>query len=124
MALEFGERTRRIPVYPAAAAVPTWVIARCVRVVLDTFTPPDDPLPATVRAGRNLVGIGAALREIHRPSSKEELYRARRRLKWDEALEQKVAALSPEQIAEAMREHIDLSKVSIVKAGNFAGSTK
>ncbi|KXK63155.1 ATP-dependent DNA helicase RecG [Micromonospora rosaria] len=74
-----------IPVYPAAAAVPTWVIARCVRVVLDTFTPPDDPLPSSVRAGRNLVGIGPALREIHRPSSKEELYRARRRLKWDEA---------------------------------------
>ncbi|WP_434743191.1 ATP-dependent DNA helicase RecG [Micromonospora sp. SH-82] len=74
-----------IPVYPAAAAVPTWVIARCVRVVLDTFTPPDDPLPTAVRVGRNLVGIGAALREIHRPSSKEELYRARRRLKWDEA---------------------------------------
>jgi ATP-dependent DNA helicase RecG len=74
-----------IPVYPAAAAVPTWVIARCVRVVLDTFTPPEDPLPATVRASRNLVGLGTALREIHRPSSKEELYRARRRLKWDEA---------------------------------------
>ncbi|MEV0808578.1 ATP-dependent DNA helicase RecG [Micromonospora sp. NPDC050200] len=74
-----------IPVYPAAAAVPTWVIARCVRVVLDTFTPPDDPLPATVRTSRKLVGIGTALREIHRPTSKEELYRARRRLKWDEA---------------------------------------
>ncbi|GAB3157924.1 ATP-dependent DNA helicase RecG [Micromonospora sonneratiae] len=74
-----------IPVYPAAAAVPTWVIARCVRVVLDTFTPPEDPLPATVRATRNLVGLGTALREIHRPSTKEDLYRARRRLKWDEA---------------------------------------
>ncbi|NES14024.1 MULTISPECIES: ATP-dependent DNA helicase RecG [Micromonospora] len=74
-----------IPVYPAAAAVPTWVIARCVRVVLDTFTPPEDPLPATVRAGRNLADIGTALREIHRPTSKEALYRARRRLKWDEA---------------------------------------
>ncbi|MEV1287281.1 ATP-dependent DNA helicase RecG [Micromonospora sp. NPDC049679] len=74
-----------IPVYPAAAAVPTWVIARCVRVVLDTFTPPEDPLPATVRASRNLIGIGTALREIHRPSTKEALARARRRLKWDEA---------------------------------------
>ncbi|TCB96137.1 ATP-dependent DNA helicase RecG [Micromonospora zingiberis] len=74
-----------IPVYPAAAAVPTWVIARCVRVVLDTVAPPEDPLPATVRASRNLVGLGSALREIHRPSSREELYRARRRLKWDEA---------------------------------------
>ncbi|BCJ57982.1 ATP-dependent DNA helicase RecG [Micromonospora endophytica] len=74
-----------IPVYPAAAAVPTWVIARCVRVVLDTVAPPEDPLPATMRATRNLVGLDRALREIHRPSSREELYRARRRLKWDEA---------------------------------------
>jgi ATP-dependent DNA helicase RecG len=74
-----------IPVYPAAAAVPTWVIARCVRVVLDTLTPPEDPLPASVRAERGLVGIARALREIHRPSSRDALAVARRRLKWDEA---------------------------------------
>ncbi len=74
-----------IPVYPAAQAVPTWVIAKCVRTVLDTFQPPDDPLPAAIRASRNLVGIGAALHEIHRPSSKEALYAAKYRLKWDEA---------------------------------------
>ncbi|HEX2773303.1 MAG TPA: ATP-dependent DNA helicase RecG, partial [Micromonosporaceae bacterium] len=74
-----------IPVYPAAAAVPTWVVARCVRVVLDTLSPPEDPLPATMRAGRNLVDLTTALRAIHRPASKEELFRARRRLKWDEA---------------------------------------
>jgi len=74
-----------IPVYPAAQAVPTWVIARCVRTVLDTFEPPADPLPGAVRATRNLIGIGPALREIHRPSSSEQLYRAKYRLKWDEA---------------------------------------
>ncbi|MEV6847277.1 ATP-dependent DNA helicase RecG [Actinoplanes sp. NPDC051411] len=74
-----------IPVYPAAQAVPTWVIAKCVRTLLDTFQPPDDPLPAAVRANRNLVGIGTALREIHRPSSQEALYSAKYRLKWDEA---------------------------------------
>ena len=74
-----------IPVYPAAQAVPTWVIARCVRTVLDTFEPPADPLPGSIRASRNLVGIGTALHEIHRPSSKEQLYQARYRLKWDEA---------------------------------------
>ncbi|HET6533785.1 MAG TPA: ATP-dependent DNA helicase RecG [Actinoplanes sp.] len=74
-----------IPVYPAAQAVPTWVIARCVRTVLDTLRPPDDPLPAAVRANRNLVGIGTALHEIHRPGSNEDLFRARYRLKWDEA---------------------------------------
>ncbi|MCO8271970.1 ATP-dependent DNA helicase RecG [Actinoplanes sp. TRM 88003] len=74
-----------IPVYPAAQAVPTWVIARCVRTLLETFEPPTDPLPASVRAKRNLGGIGNALREIHRPSSKEALYAAKYRLKWDEA---------------------------------------
>jgi ATP-dependent DNA helicase RecG len=74
-----------IPVYPAAQAVPTWVIAKCVRTLLDTFQPPDDPLPAGVRANRHLVGIGTALREIHRPSSQEALYSAKYRLKWDEA---------------------------------------
>ncbi|WIM95496.1 ATP-dependent DNA helicase RecG [Actinoplanes oblitus] len=74
-----------IPVYPAAQAVPTWVIAKCVRTLLDTFQPPTDPMPASVRAARNLVGIGTALREIHRPSSEAALYSAKHRLKWDEA---------------------------------------
>ena len=74
-----------IPVYPAAQAVPTWVIAKNVRTLLDTFQPPDDPLPAAIRANRKLVGIGTALREIHRPSSTESLYSAKYRLKWDEA---------------------------------------
>ncbi len=74
-----------IPVYPSAAAVPTWVIARCVRVALDTLQPPPDPLPATVRAGASLIGLGVALRQIHRPESRELLYAARKRLKWDEA---------------------------------------
>jgi ATP-dependent DNA helicase RecG len=90
-----------IPVYPAAATVPTWVIARCVRVVLDTFTPPEDPLPAAVRAGQNLVGLDTALREIHRPATKEDLHRARRRLKWDEALAVQLTLVQRKQRAAA-----------------------
>ena len=74
-----------IPVYPSAAKVQTWVIARCVRVVLDTVEMPPDPMPAPIRAARKLVDLATALREIHRPSSKEMLYAARRRLAWDEA---------------------------------------
>ncbi|MBN1171882.1 MAG: ATP-dependent DNA helicase RecG [Micromonosporaceae bacterium] len=74
-----------IPVYPAASAVPSWAIARSVRVVLDTLGPVPDPLPAVVRTGRNLIGLGAALRGIHRPESHAALGTARRRLKWDEA---------------------------------------
>jgi ATP-dependent DNA helicase RecG len=74
-----------IPVYPAAAAVPTWVIARCVRTVLEHFQPPPDPLPAGLRAERRLMDLGAALRLIHRPDTRPALEGARKRLKWDEA---------------------------------------
>ena len=74
-----------IPVYPAAAAVPTWVIARCVRVVLEHFVPPPDPLPSAIRAGHRLADLGTALRQLHRPDSRPALAMAQKRLKWDEA---------------------------------------
>ena len=74
-----------IPVYPAAATMPSWTIARCVRVALDTLETPPEPLPESVRAGRDLVGLGAALHDIHRPRSRSALAAARRRLTFDEA---------------------------------------
>jgi zinc protease len=39
---------------------------------------------------------------------------------WDEDLERKVAAMTPQAVLEAMRRHIDPSKLSTVKAGDFA----
>jgi ATP-dependent DNA helicase RecG len=75
-----------IPVYPAAAAVPTWTIARCVGLALEMLDPPADPLPAALRARHRLVGLGVALRGIHRPADQASLAQARTRLKWEEAL--------------------------------------
>jgi zinc protease len=43
-----------------------------------------------------------------------------RDLKWDEAFEQKVLALTPEQVNAAMKKHIRLDKINIIKAGDFA----
>ena len=80
-----------IPVYPAAAAVPTWVVARCVRVALDLLVPPPDPLPSALRAARRLMDRPTSLRQIHRPDSPETLALARRRLAWDEAFAVQVA---------------------------------
>jgi ATP-dependent DNA helicase RecG len=74
-----------VPVYPATAGLKTWTMARCVRQALEMLSPSPDPLPAPVRANRNLVTLDRALREIHRPASFEALGAARRRLKWDEA---------------------------------------
>ncbi|MDR7273289.1 ATP-dependent DNA helicase RecG [Catenuloplanes atrovinosus] len=74
-----------IPVYPAAAAVPTWTVAKAVDVVLGVITMPEDPLPSAVRAEHGLMSLDRALREIHKPSDEAGLYRAKHRLKWDEA---------------------------------------
>ena len=43
-----------------------------------------------------------------------------RTLKWDADLEAKLKALTPEQINAAMRRHLDPSKLTIIKAGDFA----
>jgi zinc protease len=39
---------------------------------------------------------------------------------WDADLERKVAALTPQQVLDAMRRHIDPAKLTVVKAGDFA----
>lgn len=43
-----------------------------------------------------------------------------RTLAWDAEFEKKIAALTPDQINAAMRRYIDPSKITIVKAGDFA----
>jgi zinc protease len=43
-----------------------------------------------------------------------------RKLAWDEALEKQIAALTPEQITAALQRQLDTSKLSIIKAGDFA----
>jgi zinc protease len=42
-----------------------------------------------------------------------------RTMKWDEAFEQKVAALTPEQINQAFRQYVDPAAMSYFKAGDF-----
>jgi ATP-dependent DNA helicase RecG len=75
-----------IPVYGTSAGLPTWVIARCVQLVLDTAAPAADPLPSVVVKRRGMLDLNTALREIHRPTSRGMLGKATKRLKYDEAL--------------------------------------
>jgi zinc protease len=49
-----------------------------------------------------------------------------RTLQWDEAFEKKLAELTPAQVRDALRRHLDPSKLTLVKAGDFtrvAGKT-
>ncbi len=43
-----------------------------------------------------------------------------RTLNWDAEFEQKIAALTSDQVVAAMRRHIDPSKITIIKSGDFA----
>ncbi len=45
-----------------------------------------------------------------------------RTLAWDEAMEKKIGTLTVEQVNAAMRRFLDLSKTTIIKAGDFAKS--
>jgi zinc protease len=90
-----------------------------------------DELALTLKSGFTAEEVAAAKkawleeRQVHRTEdgalaglliSRE---RYGRDLKFDEALEAKVAALTPEQITEAFRRHIDPAAMSYVKAGDF-----
>ncbi|WP_084038065.1 ATP-dependent DNA helicase RecG [Demequina sp. NBRC 110053] len=82
------EASRPIPIYPAAAAVPTWRIGRSVRTVLDPLTESDvlDPIPAAVRNERGLPTLLQAMRHVHVPAEEADWQRGRDRLRFEEAL--------------------------------------
>lgn len=79
--------TKPIPIYPAAAGIPSWKIQGALRVVLDTLQDDDvpDPVPDDVRERHGLPGRAAALRTLHRPATLDEAYRARHRMRFEEA---------------------------------------
>ncbi|MGY1660497.1 ATP-dependent DNA helicase RecG [Geodermatophilus sp. SYSU D00705] len=96
-----------IPLYPATKDVSSWVIQRSVKLLLNhsgnLADLVEDPLPEEIRARHGLPSLPAALLDIHRPTSNDDVERAAHRLKWDEALtlqltlaaRRKAAALEP-----------------------------
>ncbi|MDP9220888.1 MAG: ATP-dependent DNA helicase RecG [Actinomycetota bacterium] len=88
---QFAEEIR--PIYPAAAKVATWKIAKMVRVLLDNpeIKSLEDPVPQWIRERRDLIPLDVALRAIHRPGSQQEIETARQKLTYDEAFVLQVA---------------------------------
>ncbi|MFI6448145.1 ATP-dependent DNA helicase RecG [Kitasatospora sp. NPDC050543] len=87
---------RMIPVYPASAQVPTWKLAQCVEMALDSLTATGwegvgEPLPAELRDKHRLIPLPEALELIHRPRTHADRERAQSRLRWDEAFVLQVA---------------------------------
>jgi ATP-dependent DNA helicase RecG len=74
-----------VPIYPAAAKVPSAAVARAVSLALTMVDLGPDPLPADVRQRHGLLPLAEAMTSIHHPVSREDLDLARNRLTWDEA---------------------------------------
>ncbi|MDN5747217.1 MAG: ATP-dependent DNA helicase RecG [Pseudonocardia sp.] len=75
-----------LSVYPATGKLSSQEIARCARQVLDVLDEPTDPLPESIRRREGLAELGRALRRIHVPESEADIFAARNRLVWDEAM--------------------------------------
>ena len=74
-----------VPIYPASAKVSSVAVQRSVAVALAMVDLGLDPLPAELRMVHALDGHADALRRIHQPTGWDDVTRARKRLKWDEA---------------------------------------
>jgi ATP-dependent DNA helicase RecG len=79
-----------IPIYPASKDVSSWVIQKSLKLLLGPAGHLGelvvDPIPEEIRTRHNLLPLAAALLDIHRPTSADDVERATERLKWDEAL--------------------------------------
>ena len=47
-----------------------------------------------------------------------------RTMMWDKKMEEKVANMTVEEVNKAMKKHLDLDKMILIKAGDFAGAEK
>ena len=96
---------RPMPIYPGTEALPSWLVAKAVRSVLDQLEPGDvaDPLPEELRREAELVDAYTAYRWVHRPEDSRQWKAARKRLRHEEALILQVALAQRRAHHEATR---------------------
>lgn len=78
-------RSGLVGLYPATAKLPTWTIAECARLVLETVGHAGDPWPDWVRQAAGVEELVDAYTHVHRPMSLGEVDAGNDRLIFDEA---------------------------------------
>jgi ATP-dependent DNA helicase RecG len=73
------------PIYPATASIPSWRVARSVKLVLDAVDLSDDPIDTEIRARRGLPTQASAFAGIHTPTMLEQVDEALDRFRYEEA---------------------------------------
>ncbi|MBO2455328.1 ATP-dependent DNA helicase RecG [Actinomadura barringtoniae] len=80
-----------IPIYPATKGLDIDAITKSVGMVLDQLELGADPMPELTLKRRGMIDLRDAYEGIHRPKDWDQLGRARKRLKWDEAFVLQIA---------------------------------
>lgn len=75
-----------LPVYPATKKLPSWKVAQCVRLGIDSLGELAEPLPDQFRSALGFPTMVEAIKQVHLPNSLAEADLARERLTFDEAL--------------------------------------
>ncbi len=93
-----------VPVYPASAKVPSWLISRTIKVVLPLLETSEvpDPLPVEILAMNGWPSAREALRLKHDPRTLQDVRRADERLKFEEAFVLQAALARRRQQASAL----------------------
>ena len=74
-----------LPVYTLTEGISSKILAKLIKSAVDDVLPlMDDPLPEEVRTSRGLATLGYAIKNAHFPIDNDALWRARRRLAFDE----------------------------------------
>ena len=79
------DRGEILPIYTRVPRLQNWTIMRAVETALDSLDELPDPVPAQVRAARDLPDLLTATRLLHQPRRWADVERARRRMRYEEA---------------------------------------
>lgn len=74
-----------LPVYPATAKMPSWKLAQCIKLAVDSLDEVPDFLPEEIRKKHGYPTLKEALVHLHQPEDIDQAEHARQRLTFDEA---------------------------------------
>ncbi|MEV5002485.1 ATP-dependent DNA helicase RecG [Nocardioides sp. LML1-1-1.1] len=74
------------PIYPLTKGVESWDVARAVKFARSVVEGIEEVLPEEVRTSYDVVGIEDAYEFVHRPEDQEQVHKAHRRFRFEEAL--------------------------------------
>lgn len=75
-----------VGMYPATGKLPTWKVAECARLVLDSLGELPDPWPDWLREKAGVLELQEAFNAVHQPASLAIAARGAERLRFDEAM--------------------------------------